>query len=108
MQEEVYNKDSKIFLLKCGTVQYLGSTLMNQNSSQEEIRGRLKTGSACFHSVQNFLSSSLLSNDINIKIHKNIILPVALYGCETWSLTMREVFENMVLRRIFGPNRGKV
>jgi len=44
---------------------------------------------------------------------KNIILPVVLYGCETWSLTLREeltlrVFENRVLRRIFGPKRGKV
>jgi len=73
---------------------------MNQNSIQEEIRSRLKIGCACFHSVQNFLSSSLLSNDIKIKMHRNIILPVALYGCETWWLTMREVFENTVLRRV--------
>jgi hypothetical protein len=48
-----------------------------------------------------------------IKIHKNLILPVALYGCETWSFTLREehrlrVFENMVLRKIFGPGREEV
>jgi hypothetical protein len=57
----------------------------------------------CFHhSVQNFLSLSLLSKNINIKKHRTINLPVVLYGCETWSLTVREehrlrVFENMVL-----------
>ena len=63
--------------------------------------------------MQNLLSSSLLSKNIKIKVHKSIILPVALYGCETWSLTLREermlrVFENMVLRRIFGPKRDEV
>jgi hypothetical protein len=55
----------------------------------------------------------LLSKNTKIKIHRNIILPVVLYGCETWSLTLREehrlrVFENMVLRRIFGPKRDGV
>jgi len=58
--------------------------------------------------VQNLLSSSLLSKNLKIKIYRTIILPVVLYGCETWSLTLREerrlrVFENSVLRRIFGP-----
>jgi hypothetical protein len=57
-------------------------------------------------SVKNLLSSRLLSKNIKIRIYKNIILPVLLYGCETWSLTLREehrlrVFENRVLRRIF-------
>jgi len=73
-----------------------------------EIKSRLKSGNACCHSVQNLLSSSLLTKNINIKIYRDIILPVVLYGCETWSLTFREerrlrVFENRVLRRIFGP-----
>jgi hypothetical protein len=59
------------------------------------------------------LSSSLLSSNIKVKIYKTIILPVVLYGCETWSLTLREehrlrVFENRVLRRIFGPKRNDV
>ena len=59
------------------------------------------------------LSSSLLSKNIKIKIYRTIILPVVLYGCETWSLTLREerrlrVFENRVLRRIFGPKRDEV
>jgi len=68
-------------------------------------------GNACCHSVQNILLYSLVSKNIKIKIYRNIILPVVLYGCETWSLTLGEertlgVFENRVLRRIFGP-RGR-
>jgi hypothetical protein len=63
-----------------------------------------------YHSVQNLLSSRLISKNLKIKIYKTVILPVVLYGCETWSLTLREehrlrVFENRVLRRIFGPKR---
>ena len=65
------------------------------------------------YSVQNLLSSSLLSKKLKIKIYRTIILPVALYRCETWSLTLREerrlrVFENRVLRRVFGPKRNEV
>ena len=67
----------------------------------------------CYNSVRNLLSSSLLPNNLKIKIYRTIILPVVLYGCETWSLILREerrlrVFENMVLRRIFGPKRDEV
>jgi len=63
--------------------------------------------------VQNLLSSSLLSKNLKIKIYRNIILPVVLYGCETWSLTLRQerrlrVFENRMLRRVFGPKRDEV
>jgi hypothetical protein len=63
--------------------------------------------------VQNLLSSRLLSKNLKIKIYRNIILPVFLYECETWSLTLREerklrVFEKNVLRRIFGPRRDEV
>ena len=63
--------------------------------------------------MQNLLSTRLLSNNLKIKIYRTIILPVVLYGCETWSLTLREerklrVFENMVLRRIFGPRMDEV
>ena len=92
---------------------YLGTTLTNQNSIQQEIKSRLKLGNACYHSVQNLLSSSLLSKNLNIKIYRTIIFPVVLYGCETWSLTLREehrlrMFENRVLRRIFGPKRDGV
>ena len=62
--------------------------------------------------AESFLSSSLLSKNLKLKIYKTVILPV-LYGCETWTLTLREkrrlrVFENRVLRRIFGPWRDEV
>ena len=92
---------------------YMGTTLTNQNSIPEEIKSRLTLGNACYHSVQNLLSSRLLSKNLKIKIYRTIILPVVLYRCETWSLTLREerklrVFENMVLRRIFGPWRDEV
>jgi hypothetical protein len=63
--------------------------------------------------VQNLLSSRLLSKYLKIRIHRNIILPVVLYGCETWLLALKEerrlsVFDNRVLRRIFGPKRDEV
>jgi hypothetical protein len=80
---------------------------------QEEIKRRLNSGNACYHSVQNLLSSRLLSKNLKLRIYKNIHLPVILYGCETWSLKLREeyrlrVFDNRVLRRIFGPKRNEV
>jgi hypothetical protein len=80
---------------------------------QEEIKRRLNSGNACYHSVQNLLSSHLLSKNVQIRIHKTIILPVVLYGCETWSLTLKEehrlrVLENRVLKRIFGQKRDEV
>jgi len=92
---------------------YLGTTLTNQNSIPEEIKSRLRSENACYHSAQNLLSSRLPSKNLKIKIYRTIILPVVLYGCETWSLTLREerklkVFENMVLRGIFGPRREEV
>ena len=91
---------------------YLGKTLTNQNSIPEEIKSRLRSGNACYHLVQNLLSSRLLSKTLKIKIYRTIIFPVVLYGCETWSLTLREerklrVFENMVLRKIFGRRRDE-
>jgi len=94
-------------------LKYLGTTLTNQHSIAEEIKSRLRSGNACYHSVQNLLSSRLLSENLKIKIYRTIILHVALYGCETWSLTLREerklrVSENMVLRRIFGPRSDEV
>jgi len=86
---------------------YLGTKLTNKNSIQEEIKSRLKSGNVCCHLVQNILSSSLLSKNLKIKIYRTIILPVVVYGCETWWLTLRQerrlrVFVNRVLRRIFG------
>jgi hypothetical protein len=54
---------------------YLGTTLMNQNFIQEEIKSRLKSGNACYHLVQDLLSSSLLSKNIKLNIHTTIIWP---------------------------------
>ena len=84
---------------------YLGTTLTNQNYIQEEIKSRLKLGNACYYSVQDLLSSRLLSKNLKMKIYRTIILLVVLYGCETLSLTLREecrlrVFENRVLRNL--------
>jgi hypothetical protein len=62
---------------------YLGTTLTNQNSIQEETKSRLKSGNACYHSVQNLFCSSLQSKNLVIKIYRIIILAVVLYGCET-------------------------
>jgi len=91
----------------------LGTNLTYKNSIQEEIKGRLKSGNACYHSAQNLLYFSVLSKNIKIKINRNIILHVVLYVCGTWSLTPREecklrVFENSALRRIFGPKMVEV
>jgi hypothetical protein len=101
------------FIERVEEFKYLGTTLTNENSIQEEIKCRLKLGNTRYYSVQNLLSSSLLSKTLKIKIYRTIILPVVLYGCETWSLTLREerrlrVFENRVLRRVFGPKRDEV
>jgi hypothetical protein len=79
----------------------------------EEIKGRLYSGNACYHSVQSLLSSRLLSRIVKVKIYRTTILPVALCGRETWSLTFRaelklRVFENRYVRRIFGPKRDEV
>ena len=88
---------------------YLRTNLTNHNSIAEEIKSRLRSGNDYNHSVQNPLSSRLLSKNVKIKIYKSVVL----YWCETWSLTLREerklrVLENMVLRRIFGPRRDEV
>jgi len=90
---------------------YLETTLTNQNSIQEEIQSRLKSGNACYHSVQNLLTFSLPTKNLKIKIHRTTILPIVLYGCENWLLTLREqcrlrVLENRVLRKIFGTKRA--
>jgi len=89
---------------------YLGTILTHHKAMHEKIKIGLQAENACYHSVQNLLYSSFQSKNVTIKININIVLPVVLYGCETWSLTMREerrpsVNENSVLRRIFGPKR---
>jgi hypothetical protein len=69
---------------------YLGTTLKNQNSIQEEIKSGLMAMNACYHSVQNLFSSTLLSKNLKRNIYITIILSVVLYGCETWSLILKE------------------
>ena len=81
--------------------------MTDQNSIHEEIKCRIKVGDSCCYSVQTLLSSRLLSKNFKIKIYKTIIFPDVLYGCEMLSLILREerrlrVFENRILRRIFG------
>jgi hypothetical protein len=76
MQDQVAILRLIIVTLKGWKSQIFGKTLTDQNSIQEGIKSRLKSGNACYHSVQNILSSSLLSKNIKIKIHRTIILPV--------------------------------
>jgi hypothetical protein len=94
-------------------LKYFGTTVTNKKLFHEQLKRRLHSCSACYHSVHNLLSSRLLSKNVKIRICKTIILLVYLCGCGTWSLTLREehklrVFENRVLRRIFGPKRDGI
>ena len=91
----------------------LGNNLNKSQFYSGEIQSRVKSGNAGYQSVQNLLSSSLLSKNLEIKTYRIIILNVVVYGCKTWSLTLREecslrVTENRVLRKIFGPKRDEV
>jgi hypothetical protein len=113
MQEKITTQTDNKAFERVEHCQCLRTTLTNQNCIHEKIMSRLKSGNACYHLVQNLLSSSLLSKNIKIKIHRNIILPVILYGCETWSLTLREecrlkVFKKRVLRELFGYQVDRV
>ena len=81
-------------------------------SIQEKMKSSWKSRNNCYHSVLNPLSSILLSKNIQLMIHRTIILLVVWYGCETWSLTLEEerrlrVFETVVLRRIHGLKRDE-
>jgi hypothetical protein len=89
---------------------YVRTTLTNQNDIHDEIKSRLNSGNACYYSVQNLLSSRLISKNLKIKIYITVVFPVVLHGCETRSLTLGEehrlrVFENRVLRKLSGPKR---
>jgi hypothetical protein len=84
-----------------------------QNSLHEEIKSKINSSNACCHSVQDRLSSRLLSKNVKIKIFNAILLLVVLYGYENWSLIIMEeyrlrVFENRVLRRILERNRDEI
>jgi hypothetical protein len=106
---KIYNKSFE----RVEQFKYLETTLTNQNSIHDKIKSRLKSGNASHNSVQGLLSSSSLSKNTKFKIYRTIILLLVLHGYETWSLTLREehrlrVFDNRVLRKIFGPKRDKV
>jgi hypothetical protein len=72
------------------------------------FKSRMKLGNGCYYSVQNLLSSIFLSKNLKNEIYGTIILLIVLYGCETWSLTMRKEHRVRVLRRVFGPKRDEV
>jgi hypothetical protein len=76
------------FFCNGGAVQLFESNLKDSKFYQDEIKSSLKSGNASYYSEQKILSSSLLSKNIKIKIYRTIILPVVLYGCEIWSLTL--------------------
>ena len=85
---------------------------MYQKSIIDQIKYRLKAGNSDYYSFQTILSSQFFSKNFNIKIFKIIILIVVLFGCETWSLTLREerrlrVFENRIPRPIFEQKRDE-
>jgi hypothetical protein len=78
---------------------YLGMTVTDQNLTLEKIKRRLDSGNACYHLVLYLLSFRLLSKNVKVRMYKTIILPLVLYGCEMWSVILREerklsVFEN--------------
>ena len=94
---------------------YLGKLLTNQISMQEEIQSTLKPVYACYHSPQILLSWVLhfVIQKHKDGIHGTVILPVGLYGCENWSVKLREeqrlrVFENRVLRKVLGSRKDEV
>jgi hypothetical protein len=93
---------------------YFRKNLTHENSIHEEIKRKFKSGNACCHSLQNLLSSRLLSKNTKIRVYRTIILPAVLCGCKTWSLTLREehrlrVFVNRVLglRQMRRQGRGE-
>ena len=98
---------------KVDKFKYLGLTVTNTNDIRKETKRRINMENACYYSLEKILSSQLLSMKLKVDTYKTIILPIVLYGCETWSLTLREehrlrVFENRVLSKIFGGKRVEI
>jgi hypothetical protein len=86
---------------------YFGTTVTNQNLICEKIKRRLNSGNACYHSAQNLLSSRLLSKNIKLRIYKSVNLPAVFYGCETWSVTLRDMF-SILSRPALGSTRPPI
>ena len=106
------NSNKLIYRENVGPKHYLncGATKCPKPPPMSEVTSVYGMGNACYCSVEKILSSHLLSKKLKVKTYKTIILPVVLYGCETWSLALREehglrVFENKVLRKIFGTKK---
>lgn len=94
-------------LLNVTEIKYLGKTLLNQDCIHEEMKTTLNVGNVCYGLVLYLLSSWLLSKNMAIQRYKNVILPVVLCRCQTWSLTVREeqgirLFRNWMLNEILG------
>ena len=92
---------------------HLGVTVTYTNDIREHINRRINMGNACYYSLEKSLSSHLRSKKLKVNTYKIIILPIMLYGRETWSLTAREeyrlrVFDNKVLRKILGLRKKKL
>jgi hypothetical protein len=92
---------------------YLRTLVTYKILIHEEIKNRLNVDNACYCRVQYLLSSHLLPKNVSIKIYTTIILPIVLYGCETWSLTLRKehrlrVVQDRILRRIFGLKKDEI
>jgi hypothetical protein len=92
---------------------YLGTTVTDLNFIHEKIKSRLNSGNSYYHSVENILSPRMLYKNVKINMYETGVLPVVLYGCKTWSLTLRddermELFQNRVLRRLFGPKWNEI
>jgi hypothetical protein len=109
------NDDSQLYSYSYVAVDLnsIAGIRVSGNFLVNDIHQNFEVGNSCYYSVKNLLSSRLLSKNLKIKVYRNIILPVVLYGCETWSLTLRKesrlrVFENGMLRRIFEPKRDEV
>ncbi|KAI5707335.1 hypothetical protein M8J77_000363 [Diaphorina citri] len=93
---------------KVHNFKYLGANIDSKNRTEEEIYARIKSGNRTKFALKKMLSSKLLSHTSKLRIYKTLILPVVLYGAETWTLTKKlenklKVFENSVLRQIYGP-----
>jgi hypothetical protein len=83
---------------KVAKFRYLEMIVTNQNLIHEGIQGSLNFGMVLYHSNQKLLNSHLLAKNIKIRMYETIIFPVALYGCETWALTLRQEYRQRYLR----------
>jgi hypothetical protein len=89
--EQTHNTEiAKICFKNVAKLKYSVRRVTNANLFREEIKSRLNSGNACYHSVQNLLLSYLLFKSMEVKRYRSIILPVVLFECQTCSLTLRE------------------